>query len=169
MPKDVKDAAHVERVPSYGEGMNKDHVDYSRVDKEIAQYAGQDMIEVDEETSKRLRRMIDKRVLVIMILTYFLQALDKGTMSFSSIMGIREYAGLENGQKVVCPNHTHNIVAALTLVVLLAHDLYLHRRALCRIPYQLDHPASPYREIPRREHHSLGCSSGPAQCLQGLP
>ncbi|KAL3493290.1 major facilitator superfamily domain-containing protein [Aspergillus germanicus] len=43
--------------------------------------------------------MIDRRVLVIMVCTYFLQALDKGTMSFASIMGIREHAGLLDGNK----------------------------------------------------------------------
>lgn len=57
-------------------------------------------VEVSEEDNKRLKKMIDRRVLVIMILTYFLQALDKGTMSFSSIMGIKTDAHLENGQKV---------------------------------------------------------------------
>ncbi|KAL5337191.1 major facilitator superfamily domain-containing protein [Aspergillus crustosus] len=97
--KDTKDSAHVERVLSDGEGMGKDHVDYTRVDKEIAAYAGQDIIHIDEATNKRLRKMVDRRVLVIMIVTYFLQALDKGTMSFASIMGIREYAGLEHGNK----------------------------------------------------------------------
>lgn len=102
---DVKDPAHVERVLSDGEGLSKDHVDESRVDKEIAQYADGGMIEVDEATSKRLRRKIDRRVLVVMILTYFLQALDKGTMSFASIMGIREYAGLQDGNKVIHPSH----------------------------------------------------------------
>jgi hypothetical protein len=57
-------------------------------------------VEVSEEDNKRLKKMIDRRILVIMILTYFLQALDKGTMSFSSIMGIKTDANLENGQKV---------------------------------------------------------------------
>jgi hypothetical protein len=57
-------------------------------------------VEVSEEDNKRLKKMIDRRVLVIMIFTYFLQALDKGTMSFSSIMGIKTDAHLENGQKV---------------------------------------------------------------------
>ncbi|KAL4765324.1 putative 2-ketogluconate transporter [Aspergillus foveolatus] len=97
--KEIKDSAHVERVLSDSEGMHKDHVDQSRVDKEIAAYAGEEVVEIDEETNKRLRRMIDKRVLVVMICTYFLQALDKGTLSFSSIMGIREYADLEDGNK----------------------------------------------------------------------
>jgi hypothetical protein len=57
-------------------------------------------VHVSPEDDKRLKKMIDRRVLVIMILTYFLQALDKGTMSFSSIMGIKTDAHLEDGQKV---------------------------------------------------------------------
>lgn len=51
-------------------------MDITRVDNEIQQYAGRGMIHVDEATNKRLRRMIDKRVLVVMIITYFLQGLD---------------------------------------------------------------------------------------------
>ena len=43
--------------------------------------------------------MVDKRVLSIMIFTYFLQALDKGTLSFTSIMGIKEDTHLV-GQQV---------------------------------------------------------------------
>jgi len=52
-----------------------------------------------------LRAKIDKRILFIMIFTYFIQALDKGTLSFASIMGIQadaklkgqEYAWLTTG------------------------------------------------------------------------
>jgi vacuolar-type H+-ATPase subunit H len=64
------------------------HMNYDLVDEEVAKYASETIVEVDEETSKRLKRMIDKRVLVIMMGTYLIQALDKGTMSFASIMGI---------------------------------------------------------------------------------
>jgi len=42
-------------------------------------------------------------VLAIMIATYFLQAIDKGTMSFASIMGIREDTNL-TGQDVRFPS-----------------------------------------------------------------
>ncbi|KAJ5833945.1 hypothetical protein N7474_002256 [Penicillium riverlandense] len=90
-----QDISHVERVLSSSETLEKDDMDVTRVDKEIQQYAGRGMIEVDEATNKRLRRMIDKRVLVVMIITYFLQALDKGTVSFSSIMGIEQDANLK--------------------------------------------------------------------------
>ena len=65
-----------------------------RVDPELAKYASEKAVVIDEATNKRLKRMVDKRVLTVMIITYFLQALDKGTMSFASIMGIREDANL---------------------------------------------------------------------------
>ena len=97
-----KDISHVERVlsPTDYDDLQKENMDFSRVDKEIQMYAGRGQVEIDEATNTRLKKMIDRRVLVIMICTYFLQALDKGTMSFASIMGIKEDAGLEDGQKV---------------------------------------------------------------------
>lgn len=74
---------------------------YDRMDKEVAKYVSDGRIEISEEENIRLRRLIDKRVLVIMISTYFLQAIDKGTMSFASIMGIIEDTGM-HGQQVSC-------------------------------------------------------------------
>ncbi|KAJ5118239.1 hypothetical protein N7526_009876 [Penicillium atrosanguineum] len=98
-PKVQQDISHVERVLSPDDDLKKEDMDFSRVDKEIQMYASRGRVEVDEATNKRLKKMIDKRVLVVMICTYFLQALDKGTMSFASIMGIKVDAGLEDGQK----------------------------------------------------------------------
>ncbi|KAH1392140.1 hypothetical protein KXV63_009618 [Aspergillus fumigatus] len=95
--KQPKDINHVERVLS--DGLKKDEADYSRMDKDLQEYVARGQVDVDEATSKRLKRMIDRRVLIIMILTYFLQALDKGTLSFASIMGIRTDLHLQNGQK----------------------------------------------------------------------
>jgi hypothetical protein len=68
--------------------LKKDHMDFNRVDKEIAKYASDVAVDISPEDNSRLKRRIDKRVLSIMIFTYFLQALDKGTMSFASIMGL---------------------------------------------------------------------------------
>ena len=99
--KDVvekQDISQVERVLSGGSELQKDFVDYDRIDKDVAKYANAPRVEISEEENKRLRRMIDRRVLAIMIPTYFLQALDKGTMSFASIMGIREDLGLHAQQ-----------------------------------------------------------------------
>jgi hypothetical protein len=89
-PADKKEIDQVERVLSADDG-KVDHVNYDRIDSEVAKYADANAatVHISEEEDKRLRRLIDKRVLPVMMVTYFLQALDKGTMSFSSIMGIR--------------------------------------------------------------------------------
>lgn len=92
------DIAQLERRASSFQD-EKDHQNYDRMDAEVARYAG-DVIEISEEESKQLRRKIDKRVLLIMIATYFLQALDKGTLSFAAIMGIRKDTNLV-GQQVL--------------------------------------------------------------------
>lgn len=83
------DIAQVERVVSVTDEKG-DHMNYDRVDAEVSKYASAIAIDISPEENKRLKRMIDKRVLPIMVFTYFLQALDKGTMSFASIMGLRE-------------------------------------------------------------------------------
>jgi hypothetical protein len=94
---------HEKSVLSSDEDL-KDHMDYDRVDKEVAKYTSDVRMHVGKEESDRLLKLIDRRVLVIMILTYFLQAIDKGTLSFASIMGIQEDLGLV-GQQV---RHYHN-------------------------------------------------------------
>ncbi|KAH0597480.1 hypothetical protein MHUMG1_04858 [Metarhizium humberi] len=68
----------------------KDQTDYGRVDKELAKYICDARITITPEKNHELRRKIDRRILAVMISTYFLQAIDKGTMSFASIMGIRD-------------------------------------------------------------------------------
>ena len=97
------DLAEIERAHSTDPGFEKGvHQRYEKVDKELAKYINDEAIHISDEESSRLRRMIDKRVLVIMIATYFIQAIDKGTLSFASIMGIREDTGL-HGQQVGGP------------------------------------------------------------------
>lgn len=100
MDLDNKDVSHVERVFSTEEKPEKVDLDYSRMDKEVQEYALRGQLDIDDAESRRLRRRVDRRVLVVMIITYFLQALDKGTLSFASIMGLREQLGLMDGQKV---------------------------------------------------------------------
>ncbi|RYP46619.1 hypothetical protein DL768_007198 [Monosporascus sp. mg162] len=74
-------------------------MNYDKMDKELAKYAGDIRIDFTPEENIRLRKMIDKRVLLVMILTYFIQAIDKGTLSFAAIMKLPEDTGLadENG------------------------------------------------------------------------
>lgn len=92
---DDVESVHVERMEYAG----KDTADFDRVDGEVAKYTSDVRIHIDEVTNKRLRKLIDRRVLAVMIFTYFLQALDKGTLSFASIMGIQKDTGLV-GQQV---------------------------------------------------------------------
>ncbi|KAK5947904.1 hypothetical protein OHC33_011061 [Knufia fluminis] len=94
------DIAQIERRASSTHDLSneKDHANYDRMDTEVAKYASDIAVDISPEESKRLRRMIDKRVLSIMIFTYFLQALDKGTLSFAAIMGIREDTNLVGQQ-----------------------------------------------------------------------
>ena len=86
---DKQDISQVERVLSAGDEKPA-QIDYNRIDKEVAKYAGSQEVHISEEENKRLKRMIDRRVLPVMVITYFLQSLDKGTMSATSIMGIRD-------------------------------------------------------------------------------
>lgn len=103
LKKHDNDAFQIERVLS-PDDMRKEHMNYDRVDGELAAYASDAVVEISEEESKRLKRMIDKRILLVMVVTYFIQALDKGTMSFASIMNIRKDLHLE-GQQVCTPKY----------------------------------------------------------------
>jgi hypothetical protein len=87
-------ANEVERT---SQDLEKHHpLESDRIDKELAQYVGSGRVEITPERSRELRRKIDKRVLIVMIATYFLQAIDKGTMSFTSIMGLLDDVGMAN-------------------------------------------------------------------------
>ncbi|KAF2178726.1 MFS general substrate transporter [Zopfia rhizophila CBS 207.26] len=85
----------IERKASYTEDVDKgDQARYHKIDNEVAKYAAAEAVFISLEESTRLRKMIDKRVLVIMVTTYFLQAIDKGTLSFAAIMGMPTDTGL---------------------------------------------------------------------------
>ncbi|KAK7712438.1 hypothetical protein SLS64_004822 [Diaporthe eres] len=63
---------------------------HEKADDETAQYAGHEAIYIDEKTDRMLFWKINRRIVACMLGTYFCQALDKGTLSFSSIMGIQK-------------------------------------------------------------------------------
>jgi hypothetical protein len=92
----------IERMETSGY-IGKDHTDFTQVDGEVAKYTSEVRVVIDAATNKRLRKLIDRRVLAVMIFTYFLQALDKGTLSFSSIMGIQKDTHLVGQQVYICP------------------------------------------------------------------
>ncbi|KAK8911205.1 hypothetical protein ACHAQE_000379 [Botrytis cinerea] len=97
IPKSDHDISHIENMHYLGPD-KPDHMDYGRVDSEVAKYTSDVLIHISDDENKRLKKLIDRRVLIIMILTYFIQALDKGTLAFTSIMGIRKDANISDAQ-----------------------------------------------------------------------
>ncbi|KAL4819352.1 major facilitator superfamily domain-containing protein [Aspergillus spinulosporus] len=78
---------HTDNIPEKGFGLQA-------ADDETAAYATGDPVTIDKATNRRLFWQINRRILVGMLGTYFCQSLDKGTLGFSSIMGIQEDASL---------------------------------------------------------------------------
>lgn len=72
--------------------------DISATDK-ANEYATDGEITIDDATSRRIFWKISRRVLVVQIMTYFCQSLDKGIVNYASIMGIETDAHLK-GQEV---------------------------------------------------------------------
>jgi hypothetical protein len=101
-----KDVTQLERTQS-PEFDKSGLQNFNKMDKELAQYVSDARIHISDEEDKRLRRLIDKRVLAIMVTTYFLQAIDKGTMSFASIMGIVDDTGLKGQEVSFTPSSLH--------------------------------------------------------------
>ncbi|KAF5989871.1 allantoate permease [Fusarium bulbicola] len=67
-------------------------------DLETANYAQDAPVEIDDKTNKELFWTVNRRILACMLGTYFCQSLDKGTLGFSSVMGIQEDANLHGQQ-----------------------------------------------------------------------
>ncbi|RFU26840.1 hypothetical protein B7463_g9497, partial [Scytalidium lignicola] len=68
------------------------------IDPETAAYTAGTAVHIDDQTRKQLFWKINRRVLACMLGTYFCQSLDKGTLGFSSIMGIQKDAHLTGSE-----------------------------------------------------------------------
>ncbi|OLN97240.1 putative transporter C460.05-like protein 2 [Colletotrichum chlorophyti] len=69
-------------------------VEHRESDIPAAESATTDAIYVDEKTNKELFWVVNKRILFVMLGTYFCQSLDKGTLGFASVMNIKQDANL---------------------------------------------------------------------------
>lgn len=56
-----------EHVELAYDDLKKDHKNYERVDAEVAKYASAIAIDISPEENSRLKRLVDKRVLSIMV------------------------------------------------------------------------------------------------------
>jgi hypothetical protein len=145
---------HVERLRSPDhEVLPNKHIG---VDEELRKYVvAADSVQVDEATSKRLRHMINKRVLIVMVGTYFLQSLDKNAISYAAIMGIREDAHLV-GQDVRIKVFLQLPRSMLIALVLMVTHGYLLWYLIRRISDQYHCAKGSYWEVPRGEYLSMG-------------
>ncbi|KAJ4472329.1 major facilitator superfamily domain-containing protein [Lentinula aciculospora] len=124
---DIQDVRHIEERPKDLYSLNSQSASQAPVgiDAEVAEFfatlapdasKGKPFV-IDDATNRRLRWMVHKRVLVVMVVTYFCQTLDKGTMSFASIMGIttdthlvgQEYAWLTTCARIT----SHKVYIAI--------------------------------------------------------
>ncbi|KKP02015.1 major facilitator superfamily transporter [Trichoderma harzianum] len=59
-------------------------------DEAMAAFRDGQIVDVDEDTNRRLLRKIDRHILPIMCTVYCMNYLDKTTLSYASIMGLKE-------------------------------------------------------------------------------
>jgi hypothetical protein len=79
---------------------NMDATDGCQEDNEKKDpYMSDPGIQIDAATDSRLFWTITRRVLVIQVITYFCQSLDKGILNYASIMGLKNDTHLV-GQQV---------------------------------------------------------------------
>ncbi|KAI3321580.1 MFS general substrate transporter [Xylariaceae sp. AK1471] len=123
--------AHRTLSPMDDAELKGDHTHLDRVDKEIAKYASEARVEISPEENDRLRRLIDRRVLVVMICTYFLQAIDKGTLSFSSIMGLPKDTGLLTPEGKISQNYSW-LTTCIYIAILIVE--YPQNYIIARVP-----------------------------------
>lgn len=102
-------------------------------DDETARYAAAHAIEIDDVTNKRLFWKINKRILVVMVVTYFCQSLDKGTLNFASIMGIQKDANLKGQEVSPTQSKILDMTALTTRTVQLARNYFVHGHSRWRV------------------------------------
>lgn len=86
----------------------KEKLASSQADEQTARYATE-AVEIDAATNKRLFWKINKRILTVMLATYFCQSLDKGTLNFASIMGIKTDAHLKGQEVCKTPEERYGV------------------------------------------------------------
>jgi hypothetical protein len=125
-------------------------------------------IEIDAATNKRLFWKITRRILVIQVITYFCQSLDKGILNYASIMGIKTDAHLV-GQEV---GHFSPITQTWSLIiariVFMAGNHPLYRHSCGRVPSEFPVAKVSLGEDALHQCVSLGRCSGMFCCFDPL-
>lgn len=64
-------------------------------DQAIIAISGLENVEIDEATNRRLLKRIDRHLMPLLCVVYALNFIDKSTLSFASIMGMKDDIGLK--------------------------------------------------------------------------
>lgn len=161
-------AVHVERHDTAD--FKKEAFISQAPDEQIARYTAGPPIEIDGATNKRLFWKINRRILVIQLVTYFCQSLDKGTLNFASIMGIKKDAhliGQEVGFQLLCSLLTSILLTCSAVPMARNDPVYWH--SLWRISHEFPPPKASSGEDAFRQRLHLGRRCGLFCCIHRLP
>ncbi|KAH8800890.1 major facilitator superfamily domain-containing protein [Xylogone sp. PMI_703] len=94
-PETFDQKKHVENIENYNDISDEKNIRAARKDRaaELLQSAQQTIV-VSPEDDRRILRRIDLTILPILLVVYFLQQLDKSTLSYASVFGIIKDAHL---------------------------------------------------------------------------
>lgn len=149
------------------------------IDAEVADFFGDKnapRIVMSEEENVRVRWLVHKRVLTVLVITYFAQALDKGCVprllffAFHGCYHLRTTSHAHVPQDYKLCQH-YGITRGHGLEgtrVCVAHHLRLHRHLGLGVPHQSPHSTVTHRQIPLLQHHCLGRCTRWNSALQEL-
>lgn len=115
-----------------------------------------DPIQIDAAMDRRLFWKITRRVLVIQVITYFCQSLDKGILNYASIMGIKSDAHLVGQQVSSSILPISNLHLANKYSVLMVRDNPIYWYPMRRVSTKLASTEIPRGEDTRYQYLYLG-------------
>ncbi|RSH94196.1 hypothetical protein EHS25_003999 [Saitozyma podzolica] len=97
--KDLSEVTHLDNaVGAKGAAdvneVEMNHQTHHGMDREVAKYAAEHTVILTPEENNRLFKLINKRILTYMLVTYCWETLDKNTLSYAAVMGIKQDANL---------------------------------------------------------------------------
>ncbi|EHK96713.1 putative Uncharacterized transporter [Glarea lozoyensis 74030] len=122
---DNKSQDEKRKISSEDSGSTMEGQTTSKAADAALQFVHEQAIEIDEETDKRIRRKIDWHILPWMCTLYLLQYMDKVTLSYAAVMGIKEDTHLTASQ--------YSWTGSIFYLGYLAFE-YPHNRLMQRFP-----------------------------------
>lgn len=95
----MKTKGELANMEEGGDSVAGDYIDLTRRDKVLGILAERDLnFDPNSPEAKRVRWKIDLRIMPMIFAIYCLQLMDKNSLSYAAIMGIKEDANLTSSQ-----------------------------------------------------------------------